>query len=89
MAKVYADLIRKGLKTIDQVPEKSGQKSRRFSMLRLLLFLLLRKEVDTMAVIYATLIVKGRKTFSQVPDKIKDQVRQVLIDLECEDLIVE
>ena len=58
-------------------------------MLRLLLLLLLRKEVDTMAVIYATLIVKGRKTFSQVPDKIKDQVRQVLIDLECEDLIVE
>ncbi len=58
-------------------------------MLRLLLFLLLRKEVDTMAVIYATLIVKDRKTFSQVPDKIKDQVRQVLIDLECEDLIVE
>ena len=58
-------------------------------MLRLLLFLLLRKEVDTMAVIYATLIVKGRKTFSQVPAKIKDQVRQVLIDLECEDLIVE
>lgn len=48
-------------------------------MLRLLLFLLLRKEVDTMAVIYATLIVKGRKTFGQVPDKIKDQVRQVLV----------
>ena len=58
-------------------------------MLRLLLFLLLRKEVDTMAVIYATLIVKGRKTFSQVPDKIKDQVRQVLVDLECEELITE
>ena len=58
-------------------------------MLRLLLFLLLRKEVDTMAVIYATLIVKGRKTFRQVPDKIKDQVRQVLVDLECEELIKE
>ena len=56
-------------------------------MLRLLLFLLLRKEVDTMAVIYATLIVKGRKTFRQVPDKIKDQVRQVLVDLECEELL--
>lgn len=42
-----------------------------------------------MAVIYATLIVKGKKTFAQVPDKIKDQVRQVLIDLECEDLIIE
>ena len=58
-------------------------------MLRLLLFLLLRKEVDTMAVIYATLIVKGRKTFRQVPDKIKDQVRKVLVDLECEELITE
>ena len=58
-------------------------------MLRLLLFLLLRKEVDTMAVIYATLIVKGRKTFRQVPDKIKDQVRQVLVDLECGELITE
>ena len=58
-------------------------------MLRLLLFLLLRKEVDSMAVIYATLIVKGRKTFRQVPDKIKDQVRQVLVDLECEELITE
>lgn len=58
-------------------------------MLRLLLFLLLRKEVDTMAIIYATLIVKGRKTFRQVPDKIKDQVRQVLVDLECEELITE
>ena len=42
-----------------------------------------------MAVIYATLIVKGRKTFGQVPDKIKDQVRQVLVDLECEELITE
>ena len=58
-------------------------------MLRLLLLILLRKEVDTMAVIYATLIVKGRKTFRQVPDKIKDQVRQVLVDLECEELITE
>ena len=58
-------------------------------MLRLLLFLLLRKEVETMAIIYATLIVKGKKTYAQVPEKIKPQVKQVLIDLECEDLIVE
>ena len=42
-----------------------------------------------MAVIYATLIVKGKKTFEQVPEKIKEQVRQVLIDLECEELITE
>ena len=58
-------------------------------MLRLLLFLLLRKEVETMALIYATLIVKGKKTYAQVPEKIKPQVKQVLIDLECEDLITE
>ena len=58
-------------------------------MLRLLLFLLLRKEVETMAIIYATLIVKGKKTYAQVPEKIKTQVKQALIDLECEDLITE
>lgn len=58
-------------------------------MLRLLLFLVLRKEVETMAVIYATLIVKGKKTYAQVPEKIKPQVKQILIDLECEDLITE
>jgi len=54
-------------------------------MLRLLLFLF-RKEVNEMAVIYATLIIKGKKTFAQVPDLIKEQVRQILIDLECEEL---
>lgn len=36
-----------------------------------------------------TLIVKGKKTYAQVPEKIKPQVKQVLIDLECEDLITE
>lgn len=42
-----------------------------------------------MAVIYATLIVKGRKTFAEVPALIKEQVRQVLIDIGCGDLAVE
>lgn len=45
--------------------------------------------VETMAVIYATLIIKGKKNFADVPDRIKEQVRQVLIDLECEELIEE
>lgn len=58
-------------------------------MLRLLLFLMLGKEVYTMAIIYATLIVKGKKTFAQVPARIQNQVREVLIDLECEELITE
>ena len=66
-------------------------KCRRFWRQRLkdFLYYLLRKEVDEMAVIYATLIVKGKKTYAQVPDKIKPQVKQILIDLECEDLITE
>lgn len=42
-----------------------------------------------MAVIYVALIIKGKKTFSQVPDRIKEQVRQLLIDLELEELIEE
>ena len=58
-------------------------------MFKILLCLILGKGVNDMAVVYATLIVKGRKTFRQVPDKIKDQVRQVLVDLECEELITE
>ena len=39
-----------------------------------------------MAVVYATLIIKGKKTFTDVPDRIKEQVKQVLIDLDCGDL---
>lgn len=57
-------------------------------MLRLLLFLveILLKGGEEMAVIYATLIIKGRKTFDQVPNVIKEQVKQVLIDLEVPEL---
>lgn len=42
-----------------------------------------------MAVIYATLIVKGKKSFTDVPEKIKVQVKAILIDLECPDLVTE
>ncbi len=41
-----------------------------------------------MAVIYATLILKGKRTFEQVPEKIKEQVKEVLIDLEVPELII-
>lgn len=54
-------------------------------MIKLILFFM-RKDVDIMAIIYATLIIKGKKTFAEVPERIKEQVRQVLIDLECEEL---
>ena len=42
-----------------------------------------------MAVVYATLIIKGKKTFAQVPDMLKEQVKEVLIDLDCEHLITD
>ena len=47
------------------------------------------KEDKEMAVIYATLIIKGKRTFASVPSIIKDQVREILIELEVEELIVE
>ena len=49
-----------------------------------LLRLLLRKEVNVMAVVYATLIVKGLKTVGQVPSLIKSQVEEILVALEVE-----
>lgn len=55
------------------------------SVLRELMFkILLKKEVDVMAVVYATLIIKGRKTIDQVPAIIRDEVKQILKDLEVE-----
>ena len=51
-----------------------------------LIKILLGKEVRDMAVVYATLIIKGKKKFSDIPDRIKDQVKEVLIDLDCGDL---
>ena len=55
------------------------------SVLReLMLKILLKKEVDVMAVVYATLIIKGRKTIDQVPAILRDEVKQCLKDLEVE-----
>ena len=48
--------------------------------------ILFRKDVAQMAVIYATLIVKGLKSFADVPEKIKEQVKEVLIALDCPEL---
>lgn len=58
-------------------------------MLRKLLIFIFRKEVETMAMIYVSLIIKGVKTFDQVPSTLSEQVRQILIDIDCEYLITE
>ena len=38
-----------------------------------------------MAVVYATLIVKGKKTLEQVPVMLREQVAEILADLEVAD----
>ena len=48
--------------------------------------ILCRREVEDMAVVYATLIIKGKKVIGDVPEKIREQVKQVLIDLDCPEL---
>ncbi len=40
-----------------------------------------------MAKVYAILIIKGKKNFADVPEGIKEQVRQILVDLGHEDLV--
>lgn len=42
-----------------------------------------------MARVYADLIKKGVKIIDDVPERIKAQVKEVLIDLECADLVTE
>ncbi|MGX7125644.1 CD1375 family protein [Enterococcus viikkiensis] len=39
-----------------------------------------------MAVVYATLIIKGKKTIEQVPDLIREQVREILLDMDLPEL---
>ena len=49
-----------------------------------LLKILLRKEVQTMAVVYATLIVKGKKTMEQMPAKLREEEEDNLEAMEIE-----
>ncbi|MBP5596984.1 MAG: hypothetical protein J6Y02_16490 [Pseudobutyrivibrio sp.] len=51
--------------------------------------LLFRKEIDIMALVYVSLIIKGKRTYASVPNTIKNQVKEILIDLELEYLIEE
>ena len=42
-----------------------------------------------MAMLWAQQIMIGKKTFAQVPRLLKDKVREILIDSDCEDLVTE
>lgn len=52
-------------------------------ILNLAALMLLGKGVQDMAVVYATLIIKGKKTFADVPDLLKEDVKEILIALDC------
>lgn len=39
-----------------------------------------------MAVVYATLIIKGKKTITQVPSLIREQVKEILEDMDLPEL---
>ena len=42
-----------------------------------------------MAMLWANQIVLGRKTYAQVPRQLKDKVREILLNDNREDLIIE
>lgn len=42
-----------------------------------------------MAMLWAQQIMLGKKTFAQVPAKLREQVKELLIDSGCEDLVAE
>lgn len=42
-----------------------------------------------MAIVYALLIIKGKKAFADVPAKLKEQVREILVDMEVPELATE
>lgn len=59
-------------------------------MRRLLFFLLFgRGGVEMMAMLWAQQIMLGKKTYAQVPKLLKDQVKEILVDSGCEDLVTE
>lgn len=59
-------------------------------MYKLILRILFGKESETMmAMLWAQQIMLGKKTFNDVPRLLKDQVREILIDSGCEDLVTE
>lgn len=57
-------------------------------MHRLIIKILFGLEVEDMAVVYATLIIKGKKNIDDVPTRIRDEVKQVLINLDLEALAI-
>ena len=59
-------------------------------MRSLIIKLLFGKDGEIMmAMLWAQQIMLGKKTFDEVPRLLKDQVKEILIDSGCEDLVTE
>ena len=55
-----------------------------------ILKILFGKEGETMmAMLWTQQIMLGKKTYEQVPRLLKEQVKEMLIDSGCEDLVTE
>lgn len=59
-------------------------------MLSKLLKIIFRKgELDMIAMLWCQRIMCGKKTYNDVPRLLKEQVKELLIESGCEDLITE
>ena len=59
-------------------------------MRRLIFRLLFGKDGEVMmALLWAQQIMLGKKTYAQVPRLLKEQVKEILIDSGCENLVTE
>ena len=59
-------------------------------MRRFIFILLFGKDGETMlGLLWAQQIMLGKKTYAQVPRLLKEQVKEILIDSGCENLVTE
>lgn len=49
----------------------------------------IKRGEEEVAVVYVTLIINGKRDFEDVPVRLRDQVRNLLIELELSELISE
>ena len=53
-----------------------------------LIFTIMKEGID-MVIVYVALIIAGRKTYAQVPAILKEAVKEELIALDLEELVIE
>lgn len=59
-------------------------------MRKLIIKILFGKDGETMmAMLWAQQIMLGKKTYAQVPKLLKEQVKEILVDSGCDDMVTE